>query len=144
VGLGSNAVSPGGLFATAFVGLTSTGVVVAIIESYTTAVSLQGAAMTVTVIAAGMWSAYSVGNGIYGVALAAAAMLSMAAIVVAVDSYGPTTDNVGGIAAVSELIDIVVTNAIVLRDLAQHEIEAGADVHTVLTQGGGASTCAPS
>ena len=96
MGLGSNAVSPGGLFATAFVGLTSTGVVVAITESYTTAVSLQGAAMTVTVIAAGMWSAYSVGNGIYGVALAAAAMLSMAAIVVAVDSYGPTTDNVAG------------------------------------------------
>jgi inorganic H+ pyrophosphatase len=53
------------------------------------AVSLQAAVPPVTVIAAGMWFAYSVGGGLYGVALAAAAMLSMAGIVVAVDSYGP-------------------------------------------------------
>jgi K(+)-stimulated pyrophosphate-energized sodium pump len=66
------------------------------------AVSLQDAVLPVTVITAGMWIAYSVAGGLYGVTLAATAMLSavmlcMAAIVVAVGSYGPITHN-GGIA----------------------------------------------
>jgi Na+/H+-translocating membrane pyrophosphatase len=72
------------------------------------AVSLQAAAMTVTGITAGLWIAYSVAGGLYGVTLAAAAllsavMLSMAGIVVAVDSYGSITNNTGGNAEVSEL-----------------------------------------
>jgi hypothetical protein len=83
VGLGSNAVSRGGLFATAFVCLAITGLVVAITESYTSAISLQATALAVTVIAAGMGSAYSVGAGLYDMAVVAAVLLSMAVIVVA-------------------------------------------------------------
>ena len=47
--------------------------------------------LAITVISAGMWIAYSVGDGTYGVAVVAAALLSIAGIVVAVDSYGATT-----------------------------------------------------
>jgi Na+/H+-translocating membrane pyrophosphatase len=59
--------------------------------------------LPVAVISAGLWIAYSVGGGLFGVAVVAAALLSMAGIVVAVDSYGRITDNAGGIAEVSEL-----------------------------------------
>jgi hypothetical protein len=66
-------------------------------------VSLQPAPLPVTVSAAGMWIAYSISGGLYGVALAATAMLSMAGIVVAVDSYGPITGYAGGIVEMAEL-----------------------------------------
>jgi Na+/H+-translocating membrane pyrophosphatase len=65
--------------------------------------SLRATSLPVAVTAAGMWIAYSVDGGLYGVARAAAAMLSMAGIVVAVDSYDPIRDNFGGIAEMSEL-----------------------------------------
>jgi hypothetical protein len=67
------------------------------------AVSLQAEVLPVTVIATGVWIAYSVGGGLFGVAVVAAALLSMAGIVVAVDSYDPIRDNLGGIAEMSEL-----------------------------------------
>jgi K(+)-stimulated pyrophosphate-energized sodium pump len=67
------------------------------------AASLQAMALPVAVIAVGMWIAYSVGGGLYGVALAAAAMLSVAGIVLVMESYGPITDDADGIAEVSKL-----------------------------------------
>jgi K(+)-stimulated pyrophosphate-energized sodium pump len=67
-----------------------------------TAIGMMATALPVVTIAAGILISFRLGD-IYGVAIAAVALLSMTGIVVAIDAYGPITDNAGGIAEMAEL-----------------------------------------
>ena len=127
------AFSFGELYSAALIGLIITFLLVAITEYYTgtrwgpvksisrssqtghatniiegLAVGMQATALPVIVIAVGIVAAYEVsGDSLYGIGVAVMAQLSMTGLIVALDAYGPVTDNAGGIAEMADLDESV-------------------------------------
>jgi K(+)-stimulated pyrophosphate-energized sodium pump len=71
------------------------------------AVGMQATALPVLVIAVGIVAAYEITGSLYGIGVAVMAQLSMTGLIVALDAYGPVTDNAGGIAEMADLDESV-------------------------------------
>jgi len=129
--IGNSGITGNALFGCGLIGLLLTGLIIWVTEYYTSteyrpvrsiakasetghgtnviqglAISMEATAVPALLICAAIIATYSLG-GLLGIAIAVTAMLALTGVVVALDAYGPVTDNAGGIAEMAELDEAV-------------------------------------